>query len=220
MIDSDFKSLCVLLVCVTSSGTSLLAKGGKIFLILIPQYVGTFLRRVIRITQNSRIIPYRPASLVEYDLIECLLDAHDVLKCVFANDSWCVKKGIEDLTLRGEVSNQRPDERPLYLYELPVLRTCQNRQCWDAFFREVVFVQRICGGASRHGPNPCGVLHVTCMHWCVAKKTLQICIAMSMASADTGPPASQSVGGGCDYKRGGVYQIAPLLASIAAPWHF
>jgi hypothetical protein len=39
-------------------GTSLLAKGGKIFLILIPQYVGTFLCRVIITTQNSKIIPY------------------------------------------------------------------------------------------------------------------------------------------------------------------
>ncbi len=44
--------------CVTSSGTSLLAKGGKIFFILIPQYVGAFLRRVIIITPNSRITPY------------------------------------------------------------------------------------------------------------------------------------------------------------------
>ncbi len=43
---------------VSSLGTSLLAKGGKIFLILIPQYVGTFLRGVIIITQNSKIIPY------------------------------------------------------------------------------------------------------------------------------------------------------------------
>jgi Mg2+/citrate symporter len=34
-------------VCCVSSGTSLLAKGGKIFLILIPQYVGTFLHQII-----------------------------------------------------------------------------------------------------------------------------------------------------------------------------
>ncbi len=34
-----------------------LAKGGWIFLIWIPHYVSTFLRRVIIITQNSKIIP-------------------------------------------------------------------------------------------------------------------------------------------------------------------
>ena len=31
----------------------------RIFLIVIPQYVSTFLRRVIIITQNSKIIPYQ-----------------------------------------------------------------------------------------------------------------------------------------------------------------
>jgi len=36
-----------------------LAKGGWIFLIWIPHYVSTFLRRVIIITQNSKIIPWR-----------------------------------------------------------------------------------------------------------------------------------------------------------------
>jgi hypothetical protein len=61
-----------------------------------------------------------------------------------------VEKGIKDYTLRGEVSDQRPDDGPLFFDELPMLRTCQNRLCWDAFFREVVFVQSICRDASRH----------------------------------------------------------------------
>ncbi len=46
-------------LCVVGVWNSLLArKGGRIFLIVIPQYVSTFLRRVIIITQNSNIIPY------------------------------------------------------------------------------------------------------------------------------------------------------------------
>jgi hypothetical protein len=45
-------------LCVVGVWNSLLArKGGRIFLIVIPQYVSTFLRRVIIITQNSKIIP-------------------------------------------------------------------------------------------------------------------------------------------------------------------
>ena len=45
------------MLCVVSSlGISLLVKGGRILSILIPQYVSTFLRRVIIITQNSKII--------------------------------------------------------------------------------------------------------------------------------------------------------------------
>jgi hypothetical protein len=43
-------------LCVVGVWNSLVAKGGRIFLITIPQYVSTFLRRVIIITQNSKII--------------------------------------------------------------------------------------------------------------------------------------------------------------------
>jgi hypothetical protein len=42
----------------------LLAKGGRIFLIVIPQYVRTFLRRVIVITQNSK-----KYHIVHYDMM-------------------------------------------------------------------------------------------------------------------------------------------------------
>ena len=86
------------------------------------------------------IHPYRPASLVEYYLVECFLDAHYFLKCAIANDSWCVKKGVEDLMVGQEVSDQRLNDRLVFLYEPPLLRTCQNWQCWDAFFREGVVV--------------------------------------------------------------------------------
>ena len=37
---------------------------------------------------------------------------------------------------------------------------------------------------------------------------------MTIASAATEPPASQSAGGGCNYKQGGVRPIAPTLALI------
>ena len=63
------------------------------------------------------IHPYRPASLVEYYLVECFLDAHYFLKCAIANDSWCVEKGVEDLMVGREVSDQRLNDRLLFLYE-------------------------------------------------------------------------------------------------------
>ena len=68
-------------------------------------------------------------SFVEYDLVYYVVDSQDVLKCVFVNDFWCVENGVEDFTLRGKVSDQRPDYYPLFLYELTVLRPCQNWQC-------------------------------------------------------------------------------------------
>ena len=82
-------------------------------------------------------------SFVEYDLVNYVLDSQDVLKCVFVNDFWRLKNGVEDFTLRGKVSDKCSDDFPLFFNELTVLRMCQN-QCWDAFFREIVFVRRIC----------------------------------------------------------------------------
>ena len=72
---------------------------------------------------------YCPTSLVEYDLVNYVLDSQNVLKYVFVNDSGRVKIGVEDFTLRGKVSDQCPDGGPLFFNEPPVLRTCQNRQC-------------------------------------------------------------------------------------------
>ena len=55
-------------------------------------------------------------------------------------DSWCVEKGVENLMVGREVSDQRLNDHLLFLYEPPLLQTCQNWQCWDAFFREGVVV--------------------------------------------------------------------------------
>ena len=88
--------------------------------------------------------------MVEYDLVDHGLDIQNVLQCVFVNDLWRVKKDVVDVALRGNFSDQRPDDGPLFFDEPPVLRMCQNWQCWGAIFGEVVFIQRICQGASGH----------------------------------------------------------------------
>ena len=89
---------------------------------------------------------------------------------------------------------------------------CQNWQCWDAFFQEVVFVRRICGGASRHGTNPCGVLHVTCMHWCVSvAKTLCKFVSQCLWRWGHGTICKPVGRGGGDY---GVCVLDDSLACI------
>ncbi len=72
--------------------------------------------------------------MVGYDLVNYVLDSQDVLKCVVVNDFWRVENGVEDFTIRGKVSDQLTDDGPLFFNEPPVLRTCQNWQCWNAFF--------------------------------------------------------------------------------------
>ncbi len=66
------------------------------------------------------------------------------------NDFWRIESGVKDYALQGVVFDQRTDIDPLFYNEPPVLRTCQNWQCWGAFFREVVFARRICRGTSWH----------------------------------------------------------------------
>ena len=51
-------------------------------------------------------------SFVEYDLIKYVMDSQDILKCVFVNDFWRVKKGVEDFTLRGKVSYKFSNDLP------------------------------------------------------------------------------------------------------------
>ena len=67
----------------------------------------------------SMIYPYRLAYLVEYYLVECFLDAHYFLEGAIANNSWCVKKGVEDLMVGREVSDKRLNDRLLFFYEPP-----------------------------------------------------------------------------------------------------
>ena len=88
-------------------------------------------------------------SFVKYDLVNYVLDSQNVLKCIFVNNFWHIEKGVEDFTLRGKVSDKCLYDIPLFFNELTVLGPCQNRQCY-AFLREIIFVRRICRGASRH----------------------------------------------------------------------
>ncbi len=89
-------------------------------------------------------------SLCCFLLVNNVLDSQDVLKCVVVNDFWHVENGVKYYVFRVRVSDKFSNDSLLFFNEPPTLRSCQNRQCWVAFFRAVVFVRRICRGGSRH----------------------------------------------------------------------
>jgi len=51
--------------------------------------------------------------------------------------------------VRERITDKYSDDFLLLVDEPPLLRPCQDRQCWDAYFRVVDVVRRVCRGA-RH----------------------------------------------------------------------
>ncbi len=60
-----------------------------------------------------------------------------------------METGVVDYLFRERFTDKCSDDSLLLVDEPPLLRLCQNWPCWDAYFRVVNVVRRVCRGA-RH----------------------------------------------------------------------